>query len=82
MQGDQDEVIHIILHGPLEMMLVECYPDQYALYCHQEKGQPVLYIQVITGSYGCLQATIQFWKKLMHQQVQWGFVINLGLRIM
>ena len=27
MQGDQDEVIHLVLHGPLVMMLIECDPD-------------------------------------------------------
>ena len=64
MQGDQDEVIHMILHGPLAMMLIECYPDLYALYCHQEKGQPEMYIHLIQCLYGCLQATIQFSKKI------------------
>ena len=37
---------------------------------------PVLYVQLMKGLYGCLQAAIQFWKKLTHQLVQWGFVIN------
>ena len=76
MHGDQDEVIHMILNGPLAIMLIECDPDLYALYCYQEKGQPVLYIHLIRGLYGCLQAAFQFWKKIMHQLVQWRFVIN------
>ena len=76
MQWDQDEVIHMVLHGTLATMLIECNPDLYAPYCHQEKGQPVLYIQLMKGLYGCLQAAIQFWKKLTHQLVMWGFVIN------
>ena len=76
MQGDHDEVIHMILHGPLATMLIECDPDLYALYCHQENRQVVLYIQLIKCLYGCLQAAIQFWKRIMHQLVQWHFVIN------
>ena len=54
MQGDQDEVIHMVLHGQLATMLIECDPDLYAPYCHQEKGQPVLYVQLMKGLYGCL----------------------------
>ena len=76
MQGDQDEVIHMVLHSTLATMLVECDPELYAPYCCQEKGQPVLYIQLMKGLYGCLRAAIQFWKKLTHQLVMWGFVIN------
>ena len=76
MQGDQDEVIHMVLHGKLAMMLIECDLDLYAPYCCQEKGQPVLYVQLMKGLYGCLWAAIQFWKKLTQQLVQWGFVIN------
>ena len=66
----------MVLCGPLAMMLIECDPDLCAPYCCQEKGQPVLNVQLMKGLYGCLQATIQFWKKLTHQLVQWGFVIN------
>ena len=58
MQGDQDEVIHMVLHGTLAMMLIECDPDLYAPYCHQEKGQSVLYVQLMRGLYGCLRAAI------------------------
>ena len=54
MRGDQDEVIHMVLCGPLATMLIECDPDLYAPYCCQEKGQPVLYIQLMKGLYGCL----------------------------
>ena len=30
MQGDQDEVIHMVLRGPLATMLIECDPNLYA----------------------------------------------------
>ena len=53
MQWDQDEVIHMVLHCTLVMMLIECNPDLYAPYCRHEK-QPVLYIQLMKGLYGCL----------------------------
>ena len=76
MQGDQEEVIHMVLCSPLAMMLIERDPDLYAPYCCLEKGQPVSYDQLMKGLYRCLQATIQFWKKLTHQLVQWGSVIN------
>ena len=58
------------------MMLIECDPNLYAPYCHLEKGQPVLYVQLMKDLYRCLWAAIQFWKILTHQLVQWGFVIN------
>ena len=54
MQRDQDEVIHMVLCGPLATMLIECDPDLYALYCCQEKGQPLFYVQLMKGLYGCL----------------------------
>ena len=38
MQGDQDEAIHMVLCGTLATILVECDPELYAPYCHQEKG--------------------------------------------
>ena len=62
MQGGQDEVIHMVLHHLLAMMLIECDPDLYAPYCHQEKGQPVLYVQLMKVLYRCLHAAIQLWK--------------------
>ena len=58
MQGDQDEVIYMVLRGPLAMMLIEYDPDLYAPYCHQEKGQPVLYVQLMKCLYRCLRAAI------------------------
>ena len=66
----------MVVHGPLATMLIECDPDLYTPYCHQEKGQPVLYVQLMKGLYRRLWAAIQFWKKLTHQLVQGGFVIN------
>ena len=60
MQGEQDEVIHMVMCGPLVMMLIECDPDLYALYCRHEKGQPLLYVQLMKGLYRCLRAAIQF----------------------
>ena len=47
MQGDQDDVIHMVLHSTLATMLLECDPELYALHCCQEKGQPVLYVQLM-----------------------------------
>ena len=44
MQVVQDEVIHMVLCGTLTMMLVECDPELYAPYYHQEKGHSVLYV--------------------------------------
>ena len=54
MQGDQDEVIHMVLRSTLATMLIECDPDLYAPYCYQEQGQPVLYVQLMKGLYRCL----------------------------
>ena len=54
MQGDQDEVIHMVLCSTPATMLVECDPELYASYCHLEKGQQVLYVQLMKGLYGCL----------------------------
>ena len=39
----------MVLCGPLVMMLIECDPDLCALYCHHEKGQPLLYVQLMKG---------------------------------
>ena len=39
----------MVLCGSLVMMLIECDPDLCALYCHHEKGQPLLYVQLMKG---------------------------------
>ena len=68
--------IHIVLHRKLDELLIECHLALYAPFSHHEKGELVLYIQLMNWLYRCLQAAIQFWKKLSEQLIKWGFTIN------
>ena len=76
LQGEQDEVIHMVLHGKLAKLLINCDPALYAPFSQCEQGELVQYVQLMKGLYGCLQAAIQFWKKLSAQLVEWGSTIN------
>ena len=56
--------------------MIDCDPALYVPFSQHEQGELVLYVQLMKRLYGCLQAAIQFWKKLSSQLVEWGFTTN------
>ena len=69
-QGAQDEVIHMVLRGPL---LIYSLNVPRVIMLHSVARRTM---RLMKGLYGCLRAAIQFWKKLSSQPVTWGFTIN------
>jgi hypothetical protein len=76
MQVDVDEVIHVRLEGPLAEILAKVDPTLYTKYLVQEKGKPVMYVQLQKALYGTLQASMLFWKDLTAKLEADGFVAN------
>ena len=76
LQEDLDKVIHMVLCGKLAELLIECDLVLYTPFSQQEQGELILYVQLMKELYSCLRATIEFWKKLSAQLVDWGFTIN------
>ena len=76
MQADIDEVVHVKFEGEIAEMLVKLDPKLYRKYVRDERGKPVLYVELLKALYGTLKAALLFWKLLSEKLVSWGFVIN------
>ena len=76
MHSNQDETIHLRLQGTLADLLVKCDPKLYRKYVVTEKGQRVLYVELVKALYGTLRAALLFWRRLSKKLVDWGFTIN------
>jgi hypothetical protein len=50
--------------GPLVEMLVSLNPELYSPFVTQERGEPILYVELLKALYGTLQATLLFYKKI------------------
>ena len=77
MQSDIDELIHIKLEGPMAELLTKVDPKKYRPYLTEEKGKPVMYVELSKALYGTLQGAILFWKNLSGFLVEeLGFELN------
>jgi hypothetical protein len=77
MQTDIDEVIHVMLEGPMARLLVKVNPKLYEQYLEEDRrGKPVLYVTLKKALYGTLQAAILFWKDITGTLTDMGFVID------
>ena len=63
MQGEQDETIHMKLEGTLAELLAKCDPTKYQPYLVIERGEPVLYVELVKALYGTIRAALIFWRK-------------------
>ena len=54
MHSDEDKTIHLRLQGTLADLLVKCDPKLYRKYVVTERGQQVLYVELIKALYGTL----------------------------
>ena len=77
MQVDMDELVHVQLQGEMVDKLLEIDHNLYASYVTMEKGEKVMYVELLKALYGTLQATQLFWEKLQAKLVNdWGFMPN------
>jgi hypothetical protein len=77
MQVDlDDETIHVRLTGKMVELLLEIDREMYEPYLVHEKGELVLYVQLLKALYGTIRAARLFWERLSAQLVSWGFTLN------
>ena len=77
MQADIDELVHMRFTGAMVNMLLQIDYKMYKDYIITEKGEQVMYMELLKALYGTLHATRLFWQKLSKQLIDvWGFVPN------
>ena len=77
MQAKIDELVHIRLTGAMVTLLLEIDHEMYKDYVVVEKGERVMYMELLKALYGTLRAAHLFWQKLSKQLIdEWGFTPN------
>ena len=77
MQVDLDELVHVHFRGEMVDKLLEIDHELYSSYVTEEKGEKVMYMELLKALYGTLCAARLFWENLQAKLVKdWGFVPN------
>ena len=77
MQADIDELVHMRFMGEMVNMLLQIDSEMYKDYVVMEKGEQVMYMELLKALYGTLRAAHLFWQKLSKQLIdEWGFTPN------
>ena len=77
MQADINELVHVRFTGEMVNMLLQIDKEMYKDYIVMEKGEQVMYMELLKALYGTLHAARLFWEKLSKQLIDvWGFVPN------
>ena len=67
MQADIDKLVHARFTGEMASMLLHIDNDMYRDYVVIEKGEKVMYMELLKALYGTLCAARLFWQKLSKQ---------------
>ena len=77
MQAKIEELVHMRFTGAMETLLLEIDHEMYKDYVVIEKGEWVMYMELLKALYGTMRATRLFWQKLSKQLIdEWGFIPN------
>ena len=77
MQADIDELVHMRFTGEMVNMILQIDKDMYKDYVMMEKGEQVMYMELLKALYRTLCSAHLFWEKLSKQLIDvWGFVPN------
>ena len=77
MQVDMDELVHVWFQGEMVDKLLEIDHDLYTSYVTVEKGEKVMYVELLKALYRTLRAARLFWEKLQAKLVtDWGLTPN------
>ena len=77
LQAENDEFVLMLLRGKLAEMMVKVDPELYQKYVIMSpKGQPMLYVKLNKALYGLLRSALLFYKKLVSELIEMGFVLN------
>ena len=76
-QADIDELVHVRFTGEMVNMLLQIDSEMYKDYVVVERGERVMYMELLKALYGTLRAARLFWQKLSKQLIDvWGFTPN------
>jgi hypothetical protein len=73
---EEDRDVHVVLDGRMAELLAKISPEDYQKYVHQHRGQSHIYCKLNVSLYGCLKASLLFWKKLSGYLKDQGFTVN------
>ena len=76
MQADMDELVHVWFTGKMVDLLLEIDEAMYKPCVTDERGERVMYVELLKALYGTLQAARLFWEKLSTKLKEWGFIMN------
>jgi hypothetical protein len=76
MQADMDELVHVRFTGKMVDLLLEIDKEMYEPYLTMERGERVMYVELLKALYGTLRAARLFWEKLSSKLIEWGFKRN------
>ena len=77
LQADIDELVHVRFTGEMVSMLLQIDSEMYKEYVVMEKGEQVMYMELLKALYSTLCAACLFWQKLSKQLIDvWGFTPN------
>ena len=77
MQPEIDELVHVRFTRAMVTLLLEIDHEMYKDYVIIEKGEWVMYMELLKALYGTLRAARLFWQKLSKQLIdEWGFIPN------
>jgi hypothetical protein len=77
MQADMDEDVHVRFTGTTVDLLLDIDPAMYGPYVVEERGERVMYVELLKALYGTLRAARLFWEKMRSQMIDhWGFTPN------
>ena len=76
-QADIDELVHVRFTGEMVKVLLQIDKEMYSEYVMIEKGEQVMYMELLKALYGTLRTACLFWQKLSKQLIDvWWFVPN------
>lgn len=76
MQADMDEEVHVKFTGRMVDLLLEIDHEMYEPCVTYERGEKVMYVELLKALYGTLRAARLFWEKLSAKLQEWGFQLN------
>jgi len=77
LHAEMEEYVHMILEVTMAELIIKLEPILYRKYIwYNQKGKPMLYVQIKKAPYRTLQAALLFWRLLSSTLQEWGFKIN------
>lgn len=77
LHAPNDSFVIMKMTGHLAELMVKTAPSIYRKYIIEDSsGRPVLYVQLQKALYGMLKSALLFYRKLVHDLQQMGFVLN------